>query len=327
MKKTYKILGLSFLIIFVLLGHAKSQEKGNERKIETRVYDVSNLLRKTKNYPYNSDVLPPTRLHSTTIEKDSDSIEEHDDSIFAIEKLRDLITESIDPESWITGTIIEATGNVLVISQSTENHERIADLLIKLGEVKSRVISINAKWLLLNKDKFDKILANSKNNNVPQRIDSKALEALKEEIVYQANIHCLDGQTVNISSGQGQTVVTGLEPVVANNAVAMAPETKMVQWGAILEITTSLSTDGKEAKVDVNNIISNPNQPIAKIKPPVEAAGKAVGEETLSHLDFNIYQFQTSLKIPLNKTVVIGAMSLIEGGTPLYLVLEVTKSE
>lgn len=142
-----------------------------QRNPVTHVYDIRDLLVEV---PYFDDA-PDLSLDSIL---DNSSERDFNDRLFGegdgedydrgrmgredmIEKIREILTTTIDPRSWQmnggdVGVIQELNGN-LIITTTTRNHRDISNLLAKLREIRSLQISVESRFLLVNEDFFEQI--------------------------------------------------------------------------------------------------------------------------------------------------------------------------
>ena len=78
------------------------------------------------------------------------------------ETLIELITTTVEPESWEdlggSGTLAEFPTNLsLVVSQTQEVHEKVADLLAQLRRLQDLQVTIEVRFITLNDDFFERI--------------------------------------------------------------------------------------------------------------------------------------------------------------------------
>jgi hypothetical protein len=329
---------------------ADPDEQEAPPKPVTRTYNLSYLIRPTRDYPYRSDVLPPTKLHHVDLVEppvaraeaalfpgQEGRAADEGRSLVGIAPLVEAIKETIDPYSWApSGNVgtIRSLGMVLIIRQTPENHKQIEELLEQLLREygPARLVSVKAQWVLLEEGQLEKILRKSDGGpSVPQEVDPAAMKKIKMEVPYQGQTTCFGGQTVYVASGWGQTVVTELEPEVTENVAIMDPQVRMVHWGAILEFTPVLSPRDDSVLVDLHSIVSEPREtpPAADSNNKANVNVAGTPREGVDRLDFAIQDLRTTLKAPLNKPVLVGGMTTKGkgAGKTLYLILEISASK
>ncbi|NBB96342.1 MAG: tetratricopeptide repeat protein [Planctomycetes bacterium] len=136
------------------------------RQTETRVYDIRDLVVRVQNFvgprvdldmgdegdDGDGGSVGGTGLFDGDSDEDDDTEEEMSRAEM-IEKVRSMITETIDPFSWRPegeiGSINELNGN-LIVTQTAENHRRVGDLIAKLREARTIQISVEARFLTVN---------------------------------------------------------------------------------------------------------------------------------------------------------------------------------
>ena len=336
-------------------------------KMIIRSYDVSELLRPSRNYPYDSAVIPPTELNSGSnglLTEPVTATVERDDLLDATAVI-DLVLAMVDPDSWdgwrperkqatirqrlFTGNQdaqeaaqpsasgdkarLRMLGTSMVILQTEENHKRIAELLTQLRKEAGplRLVTVRANWLLLDPADVDGILKSKSGDGksaTVQEVDLSALEkSAGKSIRYRGQTTCFNGQTTHIASGRGRTVVHGLQAVVGQGVGMQDPIVSLVHSGAILQLTPLLSPDGATAVLDVQSVVSesDPTPPQAAASTSQPAPFEHHGVDRLNMI---VHQLKTSLRLPTNKPVLVGGMTLEPStrsdGKQLYLVLEVT---
>ncbi len=250
-------------------------------------------------------------------------------------QLVELIRATVDPHSWSPAG--EGTtrfyDNFLVVRQTKENHRKVQDLLEKIDRDYDPVhlVTIKAQWVLLSDDQLKQIVRKSDaKTSIPLQVDPKALEKIKVPPRYQAQTTCYSGQTVYVASGRGQTVVTSVQAVVTENVGTFQPMTKMVHWGAILEVNALLSRETSVVVVDLHSIVSEPKESADKPIPGANVSGavkNGSNEGQVNRLNFSIQDMRTSLKVPLGKPVIVGGMTFSGTDSPLYLLIEVSSSK
>ncbi|NOG54790.1 MAG: hypothetical protein HND57_10760 [Planctomycetes bacterium] len=138
---------------------------------ETHVYDIRDLLINVPNFePPNMDIdtlleRNNRRSMSDRVFGDYDDGTDYDTERLTreerVEKIRDILTTTIDRRSWEinggdVGVIQELNGN-LIITTTERNHRDISNLLDKLREIRSLQISVESRFLLVSEDFFEQI--------------------------------------------------------------------------------------------------------------------------------------------------------------------------
>jgi len=149
-----------------------SSEQALRKKTFIQIYDVRDLIF----YIPNFRQVPELDLDSVLNQGRSggggggggifrdDEEEEEDDAdreLEQLEKLLDIIQTNVDFEGWRdnggdTGIVQELNGN-LIITNTASNHRSIQGLLSQLREIRNMQISVEARFLAVSQDFFEKI--------------------------------------------------------------------------------------------------------------------------------------------------------------------------
>ncbi len=119
---------------------------------------------------------------------------------------------------------VESLGHSLVVSQTAEVHQQIADLLDQLreGSGKRQTVTVDARWLLLNSDELEQLTtADASDQSSLNRAVLAELTRLPTSI--RGITNCFSGQLVYLVSGTRQNIVNSVIPVVGS----LAPSRRM----------------------------------------------------------------------------------------------------
>lgn len=252
-------------------------------------------------------------------------------SALSPEVLREIIMRTVKTEPWVDEggrARIENVGALLVITQTAEGHKQIKDLIDQF-RLARRMVTVQAKWLLARPDELKPLLLNAP-RSVPQVVDLAAVARpdVALSFIYNAHITCFDRQTVHLTSGPAASYVLDVEPVVAERATGWDPTTATVLFGAFLQVTPSVSAEGKEATLDIRSTITEKEN--APSTATFEAtSGEATAKGEIDKPGFLVHTFRTTLRVPLDTPVLVGGMTSPEAleGKVIYLILEVSASE
>jgi len=352
---TTVILLVLFLATFVAAQQAPDKSKPETQKTQliTRVYDIRDLLEDYAGRSGTSKIVPPTRIGETKANvmaggpgggESNPLFGQSSPKSTAPTSLADqmlkLVTDTVAHESWRDngGSIgaIRIIYGQMVVSQTAENQAMIADLLTQLREAQAKMVTIVARWVVLNPAQIEQLtqpIKQSEGHAVIQTIDLGALDkAAQQPVKFRAQITCYSAQTVDLSSGRAKTVITGLMPVVGQEAAAYQPESSVVQDGVNLRLTPTLSNDGSTAVVDIESVLSEWGgvQPsgFAPSTQPMNMDAPA----SVDRIDVQVQQFHTTIAVPIGKPVLVGGLSLPSKGKDsegkqMYLVIEVAGSK
>jgi hypothetical protein len=275
--------------------------------------------------------------------------------------LIEAITAIIDPASWddVGGPgSLTFFGGLLLVNQTSENHEKIDELLetIRSEGTTAQTVVVDARWLVLDAAQLDELLGQDpakSGSKSPLTVDSAACERLsRERPGYRGRITCFNGQTVHLVSGTRRSVVTGAIPVVGSG-IGYQPQTATPNFGVLLQVTPSLLPGTDAAILDVQSTVTKWVEPeripvvgsrfqgTRRLDPAShEMVDEPGGEASLvlDRLAIPAQQLATALRVPLDKPVLVGGLTLeppqIESGetkTPareqLYLVVQVSAAE
>jgi hypothetical protein len=338
----------------------KAAEAKKVEPVVIRMYNVQDLLL-GKDFPYRSGVLPATAISSydagqyaaaaggggqfgnlfgntsqTNVGGPADLA-----SALTPEVLQELIQRTVDSEPWADEggrAKIDRVGPLLVVTQTVENHKKIAELLEQLRTARP-MVTIEAKWVLIEDTQIGKVVPEAgPKRALPIEAPDAALAAAEAKTIYRGQITCFDRQVVHLASGRAQTLLTRLQPVVAEAAVGSDPEFTTLLWGALLEITTSLSADSKSATVNLHTLITEGKEMRTRAIAGGQVGGKSdkgdggKGEQASTLVDlpeFLLHTFRTTVRVPLDKQVIVGGMTspTATDGKVLYLVLQISSGK
>jgi len=242
------------------------------------------------------------------------------------------ITKIVAPETWEQAggaASVAAFGGLLLISQTPQNHEKIDDLLktIRSEGATAQTVVVEASWLLLDANQLRELLgqdAAKPGGRSPLTIDPAAYDRLSREVPgYCGRITCFSGQTVHLVSGNRRSVVMGAIPVVGSG-IGYQPIMSIPNAGVVLQVTPSLLPGNDAAILDVRSTVTGWVEPepipfAGSDSPATERLDPASQElvrepggastVTLDRLDFPAQQLATTLRVPLDRPVVVGGLT------------------
>jgi hypothetical protein len=328
------------LLIAALVVHpavaADAAPADHSKDVETRVYEVKDLLMGVRDYPLRSALLQPTQVRgrepAATPQPPSPATTQPSGLSSAYPDpqatLIRMIIDNVESTSWKDngGDVGSLTmiNDRLLITQTPENHAAIEKVLASLRTSAFQIVRIRVDWVLLDPGGVAAILAGGATDTSPTPLVNRASPALgKGAIAYSADISCFNGQTVHIASGRARTMTTAATAVVGQNAAAFDPITEIVQCGAALQATPVLTQAGT-ATIDLMS-------EVGEWQPPNPADANKVVTSTsangLDRLEAIVQHFHTTVQVPINKPVLVGGMTFnpsldAPAGKQLYLVLE-----
>lgn len=257
-------------------------------------------------------------------------------------QLIEAITTIVEPDSWDenggNGTMTRLGGSLL-IRQTAAVQSKIQSFLqaIQRESGTFRILSIDAQWLLLNQDQRTRLQGAAKDKKpsfAGQTVSREALAELPAETRrYAGQITCFNGQTVYIISGRLQTVVQGAIPVVGGSDVGYQPVLLTPHLGVLLQLTPSVLPGDDGILVDLQSSVTRADESEKPVRLRGIAHEDGDFENTqpavqIDRLNVTAQQFATSLRIPLDKPMLVGGMTLpgSDAGPQegvLYLVIEI----
>ncbi|HUT56515.1 MAG TPA: hypothetical protein VNA25_01430 [Phycisphaerae bacterium] len=335
-------------VLLVAAGRGSAQQpKGlpvhrPEQAIETRLYDVQDLIQPRPDHPLPPGLTPPSGLlvPSELYYDDTSSRYRFEapkpvmDPDFTAAVLADLIQRSIEPGSWASeggaGTL-QIAGAMLVIRNAPQAHEMVGQLLAEMRKARrqERTIVVSARWVLLDPQEVNRILAAGAGGG-PVALSQDMVA--KAETPYCGQVVAFEGRTAHVLSGRGQTVMLEAEPVVSDFALSWDVTHKTAFWGAMLEARAVLDEEVKAAIVDVYSEVGEPTKAPAKTRfvysKSLIGVGISAGMETLDRLEFTTNTLRTSARIPMDKPVIVGGMGAArQNAKHMYLVLTVSAAK
>ena len=342
---------------------SKAAEAAKIEPLVIRMYNVQDLML-GRDFPYRSTVMPPTSLEPDMsgpaygsakaaaaqseggVAQLFGATEPTEDrsaaSAFTPNVLSDLIQRTVDPDSWIENGgrgKIDRVGALLVVTQTAENHKKIAELLEQFRTDRP-MIGIEAKWMLLDDAQVAQIVPeDAARRTVPIQVTAAALKEAKATVVYRAQVTCFDRQTTHMASGQAQALMANMTPVVAEAAVGWDPTISTVLWGALLEITPALTPGGNSVILKLHSCITEGQKtrtvqvtsaiPSSSSGAKDNPAGAGVAKADIELPEFLLHTFRTTVRAPLDKGILIGGMTSPKAtdGKVLYLFLQVSSSK
>jgi hypothetical protein len=260
--------------------------------------------------------------------------------------LIDAILSTVATDSWAENGRGEAdirpVGHSLVIWQTQSAHTRIADLLDQLRSVLNdrRTIRVDARWLLLNSDELDRLMAADAEDSAT--LDRKQLASLtRRPTTIRGLTNCFSGQLVYVVSGTRRNFVSGYIPVVGSvdrsprdaqlatlrggarmrlvadqspvgggkeRSVGYQPIVEKSTRGALLEIRPTVVRGSESAIVDLRSTLTIPGgQPVHV----AEQSEPAPAPPVVDRIAMDTQEFATTLRVPLGEPVLVGGLTYV----------------
>lgn len=250
-----------------------------------------------------------------------------------------LIQDTIARESWRDngGQIgsLRALGSMLVITQTTENHDLIRKLFEQLRSDPgpATMLCVRAFWVKLDATEVAAIFAARKPKpggnvydmpEVPERLLDK------DHLYYMGQTICFNGQTVHVKGGRQTSYITDVTPVVATGAVGYDPTIGLAETGVELQVTPQIMPNGELASIDLHSIVreSYPSNPVPLAVSTTQPVVVPAGVVGIDRINSVTQEFHTTVRVPVRKKVLVGGMTLEPASKDapprqLFMVIEV----
>ena len=290
----------------------------------TRVYDISDLIWHKEDYlaPSQSDNAAGDQQNAQQVNPSGNPT-----SPDLVDSIVKLLEDTVAADTWKDnggniGSLRELSGQ-LVITQLPENQQKIQDVLDALRAHRGRMVVVRAYWLLLEPEAVPAI---SPGKELPL-IDDKMIDA--KHLYCAGQTMCFSGQTVHVTSGRMQSVVSDLTPVVGANAVGYNPTISSARSGVVLQVTPHLEPEGGDARcvLDLHSDVTqvgNINGGRIEMPPTTQPSSPF---DSIDRLNEIRQELRTTVRLPLSKKVLVGGMTLEpaakeDGDRQLYLVVQ-----
>lgn len=361
-----------------------ARDKQPAVKLVTRVYNVRDLIHIGTDYPYKSRVRPPgwdakrpepprrSRGFFDEEERSERRVESPPPkaaSQVALKTLMELIREAVPAERWATGAMcIRALGTLIVVRETEANQKKIDELLssIRREVTATRTVAVRARWVRLDKKQLAGLSGGGAKPGGPIVLTEAALAKAGDVTLCRAMTTGFDGQLISAASGNGQNLVIGAEPLVAEAAVAVTPVVERMLWGVVLEVRAVLTGDSGQVTLTVRSMLSELKQtrilplgPLASVPKQHQLAlgstdARGAGGErrkitvpgrsrqavdALQLPDYLVHSLRATVRVPLDRPVLVGGMTAPAGAaapaskpapktdTMIYLILEASASK
>lgn len=276
--------------------------------LQIRVYPIGDLVTQIRQYPLVSTLTPLTKMAPGRPAPDTTAAKPRAASERSASDLIDLITHLVDPFQWATNggsASIALFGDGLVISAPPEVHTQIdqllEDLRQKLGP--TRVLRIELRFITLTGEQALPLTSPSKGagltDEVLQHFSSST--ALVIATGYS-------GQTLHVAAGKVRQTVTDITPIVGTQSSGYQSNSTLVLAGISAELSTSVTPDGKLARLDLAGSYCSP-QTTSPVPAPSQFG------PVPDPFEAQAYQFSSSAQIPVNTPVLISSTSIEPSGT------------
>ncbi len=209
---------------------------------------------------------------------------------------------------------VTAVGGLLVVAATEDGHTAVADTLDAMRRAYDRrPVVVEALWVPLTPEAAAQLLGRGRNAGRRMVLDAPAEFPAA---AYTARLAGLDRQPMHVAAGPATLFVGDLIPVVSHAAVAYRAVTETLQFGPVLEACVTLSPDATAAALRVDSTVTEMTDRRVEdvMVAPQGADGNsppATGKMDL--FDFDVHTLATTVRVPVGKLVVLGAMTPASG--------------
>ncbi|MBI1372904.1 MAG: hypothetical protein GC159_09105 [Phycisphaera sp.] len=230
--------------------------------LQTHVYDVRALTMHAVNFTEEPQVGLIDAINGGGRNDDSggslfsQSDDDHAD-ISGTGALDDLIRLSIrngthDGNWEVPGVTMQQRNGLLIVVNTAEVHAEINDLLTKYQAASGKMISVNARFLLVRTDALDAFIAQQTKDTLvlnPQQVNqfraTVGAAAQGARLLGTARTVCFNSQRVYVAAGNEQEFVSDLDPVVGTRSAAFDPQVSTLANMSVLSVETTAGVDNK----------------------------------------------------------------------------------
>lgn len=259
-----------------------------------------------------------------------------------MEDLKRVLTTVIAPDTWAENGgeegELQCLGTSLVVRQTAIVHKQIEDLLEQLrkGSGKQRTVAVDARWLLLNSDELEKLIAGGEDGQ--PHVDRQILgEFTRRPTSIRGRTNCFTGQLVYLVSGTRRNVVTSFIPVVGSlerpqtgqyaalpggahvlpaqmgpsgRAVGYQPVIATPNLGVLLQIRPTLVPGDDKAIVDLRSTLTVLGKSASESQESVQSQQDLLVPK-VDRVAIETQELATTLSVPLGEPVLAGGLTYI----------------
>ena len=223
---------------------------------------------------------------------------------------------------------------VLMVTQTAEGHKQIAALLKAIraaSDVERPAITVHAKWVEVDDGQIEVLLGKKEARRIPAELTSQALVRAGGRLLYRAATTCADGQIVFVAAGALKHYVAGSYVNMPEAIAGWEAQKERLLTGALLEVRPQLHRDARTALLDYRAYVNHATRVVERALPDL-AMSKGDSQPTTATWGYPEIDFHTlrgSLRIPLDKTVLLGVTTGpdLKAGRVMCLLVKVSASK
>jgi hypothetical protein len=238
---------------------------------------------------------------------------------------------------------IQFLGNLLIIRQSRQNHERIDALFeqIRRQQDPAQLLTIRALWIYLDAEQLNQVQEFSGQSKSPMLTVPPELLANESLIYCRAQTCGFSGRAIELTSGRAQTYVADVTPIVGTQALGFDPLPAQATSGVRLAVRPQTVSNGQivismDTQVsEVSSITTSAGGGPMRASSTRPSGDPSLGDGAIDRVNEMKHTLRTTLRLPVGQDVLIGGMTLDPAAHPeqqgqrrqLFLVVRVTPVE
>lgn len=241
-------------------------------RVETRVYDIRELLESVPNYVGPDLTINGTLSNTSSGGSSANQSESYgrggQGGLFGsgkedigedtpsrqelVDQITQLITTTVgEPDHWLdeNSTLTELNGNIIV-KTTPEDHEAIGKLLAQLSASRGKMIISEGQFFvvprkLMQELEGELILDPAGYDKLIKKLDRGVTVNVRR--IASGRTVCFNGQRVYVYAGGDKTLVSDIEPIPDTSSVD--PTLSVARNGAVLDIKPTITLDSKHISV------------------------------------------------------------------------------
>jgi len=158
----------------------------------------------------------------------------------------------------IPGVSIQQNAGLLLVVNTPEVHDAIADLLTKYQAASGKMISVNARFVLVKTDALDTFIAQQPEQTLvlnPQQVtafrNTVAHANQGARLLGTTRTVCFNSQRVYVAAGNEQVFVADLDPVVGTRSAAFDPQIDTMANMTVLSVQPTAGVDNQHISTTI----------------------------------------------------------------------------